>query len=151
MAHQARRLAREIAKHSLRDLLGQMRTATGAPERGRIDQIKTLPHKVGKRTLVVVFDIAAEQLGIGGHASSDNRSPPKNPQEIPTESVWAVSAPNVFGDCPARCLSPPRAQSRKGNCYGSAHIESFWSSLKFVVVYHRSFATRAQACTAIFD
>lgn len=30
-------------------------------------------------------------------------------------------------------------------------IESFWSSLKYETVYHRRFATRAEARTAIFD
>jgi len=30
-------------------------------------------------------------------------------------------------------------------------IESFWSSLKYEVVYGRRFATRADARTAIFD
>ena len=43
------------------------------------------------------------------------------------------------------------SMSRKGNCYDNAHIESFWSSLKYEVVYHRSFATRGEAATAIFD
>ncbi len=40
---------------------------------------------------------------------------------------------------------------RKGNCYDNAFIESFWSSLKYELVYHRRFATLAQARTAIFD
>src|SRR4051812_6502526 len=35
------------------------------------------------------------------------------------------------------------SMSRKGNCYDNAFIESFWSSLKYEVVYHRRFATRA--------
>jgi putative transposase len=43
------------------------------------------------------------------------------------------------------------SMSRKGNCYDNAFIESFWSSLKYEVVYHRKFATRAEARTAIFD
>ena len=41
--------------------------------------------------------------------------------------------------------------SRPGNCYDNAFIESFWSSLKYEVVYHQRFATRAEARTAIFD
>ena len=41
--------------------------------------------------------------------------------------------------------------SRKGNCYDNAFIESFWSSLKYELVYHHRFATRAEARTAIFD
>jgi putative transposase len=40
---------------------------------------------------------------------------------------------------------------RKGNCYDNAFIESFWSSLKYELVYHQRFATRAGARTAIFD
>jgi transposase InsO family protein len=43
------------------------------------------------------------------------------------------------------------SMSRKGNCYDNAFIESFWSSLKYEVVYHHRFATRAEARTAIFD
>ena len=41
--------------------------------------------------------------------------------------------------------------SRKGNCYDNAYIESFWSSLKYELVYHQRFATYAQARMAIFD
>jgi transposase InsO family protein len=40
--------------------------------------------------------------------------------------------------------------SRKVNCYDNAHIESFWSSLKYEVVYPRRFQTKAEARTAIF-
>ena len=43
------------------------------------------------------------------------------------------------------------SMSRKGNCYDNAFIESFWSSLKYEVVYHRRFATRAEARASIFD
>lgn len=43
------------------------------------------------------------------------------------------------------------SMSRKGNCYDNAYIESFWSSLKYETVYHRRFATRAEARAAIFD
>ena len=43
------------------------------------------------------------------------------------------------------------SMSRKGNCYDNAFIESFWSSLKYEVVYHQRFATRAAARTAVFD
>jgi putative transposase len=43
------------------------------------------------------------------------------------------------------------SMSRKGNCYDNAFIESFFSSLKYELVYHQRFATRAQAGTAIFD
>ncbi len=41
--------------------------------------------------------------------------------------------------------------SRKGNCYDNAFIESFWSSLKYEVVYHQRFATFEQARAAIFN
>jgi transposase InsO family protein len=40
--------------------------------------------------------------------------------------------------------------ARKGNCYDNAFIESFWSSLKYELVYHHHFATLAQARSAIF-
>lgn len=43
------------------------------------------------------------------------------------------------------------SMSRRANCYDNAFIESFWSSLKYELVYHQRFATRAQARTAIFD
>ena len=43
------------------------------------------------------------------------------------------------------------SMSRKGNCYDNAFIESFWSSLKYETVYHRKFATRSEARTALFD
>ena len=43
------------------------------------------------------------------------------------------------------------SMSRKGNCYDNAFIESFWSSLKYEVVYQHRFATRAEARNAIFD
>jgi putative transposase len=43
------------------------------------------------------------------------------------------------------------SMSRKGNCYDNAFIESFWSSLKYELVYHHRFATLAEARTALFD
>ena len=43
------------------------------------------------------------------------------------------------------------SMSRKGNCYDNAFIESFWSSLKYELVYHHRFASRADARAAIFD
>ena len=43
------------------------------------------------------------------------------------------------------------SMSRKANCYDNAHMESFWSSLKYEVVCHRKFATRNEARSAIFD
>jgi transposase InsO family protein len=43
------------------------------------------------------------------------------------------------------------SMSRKGNCYDNAAMESFWSTLKWELVYRREFATHQQARTAIFD
>lgn len=43
------------------------------------------------------------------------------------------------------------SMSRIGNCYDNAFIESFWSSLKYELVYHHRFTTLAEARTAIFD
>jgi putative transposase len=43
------------------------------------------------------------------------------------------------------------SMSRKGNCYDNAFIESFWSSLKYELVYHYRFSTSTEARTAIFD
>ena len=42
------------------------------------------------------------------------------------------------------------SMSRSGNCYDNAFIESFWSSLKYEVVYHQRFASFAEARRAIF-
>lgn len=43
------------------------------------------------------------------------------------------------------------SMSRRGNCYDNATMESFWATLKLELVYRRSFDTRAQARTQIFD
>jgi putative transposase len=43
------------------------------------------------------------------------------------------------------------SMSRKANCYDNAFIESFWSTLKYELVYHHRFSSFAQARTAIFD
>jgi len=43
------------------------------------------------------------------------------------------------------------SMSRKGNCYDNAFIESFFSTLKYELVYHHRFSDLAQARTAIFD
>jgi transposase InsO family protein len=43
------------------------------------------------------------------------------------------------------------SMSRKGNCYDNAFIESFWSTLKYEVVYHQRFATFAEARSALFN
>jgi transposase InsO family protein len=43
------------------------------------------------------------------------------------------------------------SMSRKANCYDNAHIESFWSSLKYETVYRHRYATKAAARTALFD
>jgi len=42
------------------------------------------------------------------------------------------------------------SMSRKANCYDNAYIESFWSSLKYEVVYPRRFQTKADARMEIF-
>jgi len=41
------------------------------------------------------------------------------------------------------------SMSRRGNCYDNAPTESFWGCLKQELVYHRRFATRAEAMAAI--
>jgi len=43
------------------------------------------------------------------------------------------------------------SMSRQGNCYDNATMESFWSTLKWELVYRRNFATRSQARNQIFD
>ena len=41
------------------------------------------------------------------------------------------------------------SMSRKGNCYDNAPMESFWGILKNELVYHRRYATRAEAIREI--
>jgi putative transposase len=43
------------------------------------------------------------------------------------------------------------SMSRRGNCYDNAPMESFWGLLKNELVYHRRFATRAEATQAITE
>jgi transposase InsO family protein len=43
------------------------------------------------------------------------------------------------------------SMSRKGNCYDNAFIESFFSTLKYELIYHHRFSDITQARTAIFD
>lgn len=43
------------------------------------------------------------------------------------------------------------SMSRRGNCYDNAAMESFWSTLKLELVYRRSFTSRRQARSEIFD
>lgn len=41
--------------------------------------------------------------------------------------------------------------SRKGNCWGNAVTESFFSVLKSEMVHHERFATRQEAKDKLFD
>lgn len=43
------------------------------------------------------------------------------------------------------------SMSRKGNCYDNAAVESFFGTLKSELVYHRQYATRAEAKADIFE
>lgn len=43
------------------------------------------------------------------------------------------------------------SMSRKGNCLDNACIESFFGTLKRELVYHRHYATRADATLNIFE
>jgi transposase InsO family protein len=43
------------------------------------------------------------------------------------------------------------SMSRKGNCYDNAPVESFFASLKRELIYRRSFATREEARSAVFE
>jgi putative transposase len=43
------------------------------------------------------------------------------------------------------------SMSRKGNCYDNAAAESFFATLKKELVHQRRFATRNEACQAIFE
>jgi putative transposase len=42
------------------------------------------------------------------------------------------------------------SMSRKGNCYDNAFVESFFSTLKYELVYHHRFSDLTQARSAIF-
>lgn len=43
------------------------------------------------------------------------------------------------------------SMSRKGNCWDNAAMESFFATLKTELVYHRSYETRAEAQSDIFE
>ena len=43
------------------------------------------------------------------------------------------------------------SMSRAGNCYDNATMESFWSTLKWELVYRTTFDTRQQAQVELFD
>jgi putative transposase len=43
------------------------------------------------------------------------------------------------------------SRSRKANCYDNATMESFWSTLKWELVYRRDLASHHEAQAAIFD
>jgi transposase InsO family protein len=43
------------------------------------------------------------------------------------------------------------SMSRTGNCYDNAPMESFFATLKTELIYHRHYATRAEAQTDIFE
>ena len=42
------------------------------------------------------------------------------------------------------------SMSRRANCHGNAHMESFWGTLKAELISRRRFATRHEAWLAIF-
>jgi putative transposase len=43
------------------------------------------------------------------------------------------------------------SMSRKGNCYDNAPMESFWGTMKRERIFHRRYATRAEAKSDIFE
>lgn len=43
------------------------------------------------------------------------------------------------------------SMSRTGECYDNAVVESFWGKLKTEMVYHRRFATKEEARSAVFE
>jgi putative transposase len=44
-----------------------------------------------------------------------------------------------------------QSQSRKGDCYDNAVVESFFANLKNELTWHRRFSTRDEARAAVFD
>jgi putative transposase len=43
------------------------------------------------------------------------------------------------------------SMSRKGNCYDTAPVESFWGVLKTELVHHRRYETRREAADEIME
>jgi transposase InsO family protein len=77
-----------------------------------------------------------------------HRSPPQNLLFHSDRGVQYASADYRRALSQAGLVA---SMSRKGNCYDNASIESFWRTLKLELVYRRSFNTRAQAQSEIFD
>lgn len=76
-------------------------------------------------------------------------------QPAPGQLILHSDRGSQFASAAYRALLAQRglvaSMSRTANCYDNAFIESFWSSLKYELVYHRRFATLPEARTAIFD
>lgn len=53
--------------------------------------------------------------------------------------------------CALRQAGLIASMSRQANCYDNATMESFWSTLKWELVYRSDFVTRQQARSQIFD
>lgn len=77
-----------------------------------------------------------------------HRNPPRNLLLHSDRGVQYASADHRLALKQAGLIA---SMSRKGNCYDNAAMESFWSTLKLELVYRRTFNTRAQARTEIFD
>jgi putative transposase len=66
----------------------------------------------------------------------------------PIESAQYVSL--RFGEC-CREIGIHRSMGSKGDCFDNAVAESFFATLEKDLLRHRSFATRQDARTAVFD
>jgi hypothetical protein len=86
------------------------------------------------------------------HRGCAHGAPPASPTRLfdrPLRSRRPVRQRRLSPDPgPARSC---RFHEPHRNYYDSVFIESFWSSLKYEVVYHQRFATFAQARHAIFN
>src|SRR5437868_9839388 len=80
--------------------------------------------------------------------------PLTNVKTLKTSSSTLIAEPKFASAAYRQVLAQhglTASMSRKGNCYDNAFIESFFSTLKYELIYHHRFGSFAQARTAIFD
>ncbi len=104
--------------------------------------------------LVAVLDVYSRRV-IGWAMQSSPRRPrsliaalrmalsPTSPHEPASSStlIAVTSSPAPLTASSSSQHGLIASMSRKGNCYDNAFIESFWSSLKYELVYHHRFAS----------
>ena len=68
-------LLREVNEDFLRDVLGQMGVTADAPQSDGINERDVTPDEFGEGSLRVIFDVGAEQVGVGVHGGYACRLP----------------------------------------------------------------------------